>query len=104
MNEVTSDDKLWAALSWFIPLVAIIVLFMEDKKQRPFIKYHAVNSLAFTVAFIIFIVIISAVTFGFGSCLAIIWFVALYWAYQAYQGVWVEVPALSNFVKNQGWV
>jgi uncharacterized membrane protein len=104
MDNITDDDKLWAALSWAIPIVAIVVLFMQDKKQRPFIKYHAINSLAFSVAFFVIITIIATVTFGIGGCLAVIWFIAFYWAYQAYQGVWVEIPVLTNFVKNQGWV
>ena len=33
--DVTSDDKLWGALSYvFAPIVGIIVLLMEDKKAR----------------------------------------------------------------------
>ena len=44
--DVTSDDKLWSLLSYiFAPLVGLILLLMEDKKSRPFIKYHAVCSL-----------------------------------------------------------
>jgi uncharacterized membrane protein len=104
MNDISSDDKLWAALSWAIPLIGIIVLVSEDKKSRPFQKYHAVNSLAFSVAFFVIISILSVVTFGIGSCLAVIWLVAFYWAYQAYQGQWVTVPLLTDFVKKQGWV
>ncbi len=37
MMDVTSDDKLWAALDIvFAPMVGIIVLLMEDKKVAPF--------------------------------------------------------------------
>jgi uncharacterized membrane protein len=104
MNDITSDDKLWAALSWAIPIIAIIVLVMEDKKNRPFIKYHAVNSLAFSVAFFVIISILSVVTFGIGGCLSVLWFVAFYWAYLAYQGQWVTVPVITDFIKKQGWV
>jgi len=39
--DINSDDKLWAALGYPIALIALVVLFMEDKKSRPFIKYHA---------------------------------------------------------------
>jgi len=40
--DLTDDDKLWALLSWiFSPIVPIIVLLLEDKKQRKFIKYNA---------------------------------------------------------------
>ena len=49
-SDVTSDDKLWAALGYPIPIIPIIVLLMEDKKNRPFIKFHAIQSLIFNVA------------------------------------------------------
>ena len=45
-EEITDDDKLWALLSWLFWPIAIIVLLLEDKKQRPFIKYHAIQALA----------------------------------------------------------
>jgi len=95
--EVTSDDKLWALLSYLFPIVAIIVLFMEDKKARPFIKFHAVQSLAATVV----LSILATVTFGCGSILflALIW-----WGIEAYQGKMVEIPFITNFIKGQGWV
>jgi len=60
--EVTSDDKLWSALGYPIPILPIIVLFLEDKKNRPFIKFHAVQSLAFNVVLWILYLIISTVT------------------------------------------
>ncbi len=104
MSDVTSDDKLWAALGYPIPLVAIIVLFMEDKKNRPFIKFHAVQSLAANVVFVILATIISAVTLGFGGlCVPVIWLVFFYWAYQAYQGQMFEIPVVTNFIRGQGW-
>lgn len=104
MSDVTSDDKLWAALGYPIPLIAIIVLFMEDKKNRPFIKFHAVQSLAANVAFVILATIILAVTLGFGGlCVPVIWLVFFYWAYQAYQGQMIEIPVITNFIRGQGW-
>ncbi len=103
--DATSDDKLWAALGYPIVLVAIIVLFMEDKKNRPFIKFHAVQSIATNVVFIILGTIITAVTLGFGGiCFPLLWLVFLYWAYLAYQGQMFEIPVVTNFIKNQGWV
>ena len=103
--EVTSDDKLWAALSYvFAPLVGIIVLLMEEKKARAFIKFHAVQSIAASVAFFIVSFILTAVTLGFGGfCVPVLWLVFLYWAYKAYQGEDVEIPVVTNFIKNQGW-
>ena len=93
---LTSDDKLWAALGYVFPIIAIVVLFMEDKKARPYIKFNAVQSLVVTVA----LTIISTVTFGCGTVLFLVMF---WWAYQAYQGQDVKIPMISDFIKNQGW-
>ena len=66
--DVTSDDKLWAALSYvFAPIVGIILLLMQEKKARPFIKFHAVQSIAVSVAFWILATIITTVTVGIGG-------------------------------------
>ena len=94
--DVTSDDRLWAALGYVFPIIAVIVLFMEDKKSRPFIKFNAVQSIVATVA----LSIIASVTLGCGS---ILFLVMLWWAYQAYQGQDVKVPMISDFIHNQGW-
>jgi uncharacterized membrane protein len=103
--DVTSDDKLWAALGYPIPLVALVVLFMEDKKNRPFIKYHAVQSLALWVVYVVLGTIITTITFGIGGvCFGLAWLVFLYWAYLAYQGQMFQVPVVTDFLKKQGWV
>lgn len=103
--DVTSDDKLWAALGYPIPIVAIIVLLMEEKKNRPFIKYHAFQSIALWVVYVVLGTILSIVTFGIGGiCVAVLWLVFLYWAYLAYQGQMFSVPVVTNFLKNQGWI
>jgi len=94
--DVTSDDKLWAMLSYVFPVIAIVVLFMEDKKNRPYIKFNAVQSLVATVV----LSILATVTFGCGSILFLVLF---WWGYQAYQGQDVKIPMISDFIRNQGW-
>lgn len=97
LNDVTDDDKLWAALAYvFTPIIPIVLLLLEDKKDRPFIKAHNVQALVSGVVFSILV----AVTVGCGS---IAWFLFLYWGYKAYQGEYIEIPVITNFVKNQGW-
>jgi len=96
MSDISQDDKLWAALGYIIPLIALIVLFMEDKKSRPYIKFNAVQALVVTVV----LSILSTVTCGFGTVLFLI---MLFWAYQAYQGQDVRIPMISDFIRNQGW-
>lgn len=94
--DITQDDKLWAALGYVIPIIAIVVLFMEDKKNRPYIKFNAVQSIVVTVV----LSILATVTFGCGSILFLVLF---WWAYQAYQGQDVRIPMISDFIRNQGW-
>jgi uncharacterized membrane protein len=102
-EEVTDDDKLWALLSWLFWPIAIIVLLLEDKKQRPFIKYHAVQSLVLGILAGILTGVLSFVIVGCFVGLA--WLVyVIYLAVKAYQGEWVTVPLLTDFCKNQGWI
>jgi uncharacterized membrane protein len=102
--DATSDDKLWSLLSYiFSPLIPIIVLLMEDKKSRPFIKYHAVQALVLGV-----VELVIAIFLGWTVILAcvplLIFIYLIYLGIQAYQGKMVVVPVVTNFVKNQGWV
>lgn len=104
--DVTSDDKLWAALAYILtPIIPIIILFLEDKKDRPFIRAHNMQALVWGLVYMIVSGIIGGITFGCGTAIVgLIGFaISVYWAYQAYQGKMVEIPVISNLVRNQGW-
>ena len=94
-TEVTSDDKLWALLTYILaPIVPIIILLMPDKKDRPFLKAHNIQALILGI--------ITVITSSF--CIGIlVWIYAIYCGYQAYQGKLVEIPVITNLCKNQGW-
>jgi uncharacterized membrane protein len=93
---VTDDDKLWAMLSYlFSPLVPVIVLLMEDKKNRPYIKFNAIQSLALWA-----VALVLSPICGVGLFVLLY---MLYLAYLAYQGQGVQVPMITDFIKNQGW-
>jgi uncharacterized protein len=102
--NITSDDKLWALLAYlFTPLIPIILLLLEDKKDRPFLKAHYPQALAFGIAAWILSAVLSWVFFlGCG-----IWVVALVfqiiWGIKAYNGEYVTIPVITDFVKKQGW-
>ena len=102
-GEITSDDKLWAALGYIFGLIALIMLLMEDKKARPFIKFHAVQSLALNVILAVIAIVLSITVVG-ALCLPVFWLVFLYWGYKAYQGEYFDVPVVTDFIKGQGWV
>jgi len=97
--EITSDDKLWALLSWIIWPVAIVALLMDTKKVRPFIKYNAVNSLCLSV------IAWGSSIIAIGACLGPLAFIySIVLGIQSYQGKWVNVPVLTDFAKKQHWV
>jgi len=101
--EITDDDKLWALLGWILWPIALVALLMEDKKQRPFIKYNAVQSLALTVVGWVLSLVLSFVIVGCFVGLA--WLIyAIVLGIQSYQGKWVTIPFLTDFCKNQGWI
>ncbi len=98
--DVTSDDKLWGLLSYLLtPIVPAIILLMEDKKNRPFMRYHAIQALAlFVIEFVLSAILI-------GVCVVPIYIIALiYYAIKAYQGELVVIPWLTDFMKKQGWL
>ncbi len=104
-GEVTSDDKLWALLAYALsPIVPIILLLWEEKKDRPFIRAHNAQALAWGLVNAVIGTILSTVLF---FCLGLpsiaIWLVGVYWGYQAYQGQMVTIPFITDFVKQQGW-
>ena len=99
----SDDDRLWSMLAYiFTPLVPIIILVMEDKKDRPFIKAHNMQALVLGI-----VNVVIAVFFGWlivPLCLnAALFIYVLYLGFQAYQGQKVTIPVITNFVKSQGW-
>ena len=98
-GDITKDDKMWAMLSWIIWPIAVIVLFLEDKKGRPFIKNNAVQSLVLNGA------AWATTIIGIGVCigpLALIY--AIFLGIKAYGGNEVTVPVITNFCQTQGWI
>jgi uncharacterized membrane protein len=102
VNTISSDDRLWAALTYiFSPLIPIILLVLDDYKNRSYIRYHSIQALVVGIVLSVLVPIIAILTAG---CGVILWLIMFYWAYKAYQGEWVEIPIVTNFVKNQDWV
>ena len=87
-----------------VPIVGIIVLLSDSMKNNPFLRLHAVQSLALGVVLFIVTLVISFT--GIGACLApFLWLgVTLYYAYQAYQGKNFSIPFVTDFCRNQKWI
>ncbi len=117
-EEITDNDKLMALLAYIIGIIVpLIILLSESNKNRPFQRYHAVQSLIlsaaiFIIAFIIICplsLIIGFLSMGIGSaCTVPIGFLpyiaAIYYGIEAYQGKWSVIPVITDFAKNQGWL
>jgi uncharacterized membrane protein len=120
--ESTGDDRLMSLLAWLtmvvlqLPIVSVIQLLSANTRDRLFQRHHAVTSLLFYAASIVYeivagilYVILGTVTLGCGfACLWIIFLVphalALYYGLQAYNGKLLELPVLTNFARQQGWL
>jgi uncharacterized membrane protein len=95
-NDITSDDKLWALLGYIFGIIAVLALLLEDKKNRPFLKYHAINAILLWA-----VIFVTSWLCGLGI---IVWIYAIYLGIKAYGGDWVEVPVVTDFAKKQGWL
>ncbi len=121
------DDRLIALLSYatqiIIPVIMpVIVLLSESSKKRPFQRYHAVQSLAFTVLFWGLLVlagigtaviqVVPLIGFLVGLMMACLvplaWFaqaiMLLYYGFQAYKGRRFAIPGLTSFLRDQNWI
>jgi len=119
--DADDNDKLWSLAAYIsqmiVPvIVPVIMLLIEPNKNRPFQKYHAAQSLGFLVATFVYEIlagivfsVLTAITLG---CLALVLWVlfllpiipAIYYAYLAYQGKRFEIPYLTKFMGEQGWL
>lgn len=105
----SSDDRLWAALAYlFSPFSPIIILLLDDRKDRPFIREHNVQALAYGIFLYMLWSMIGVLTLGIiGLCLIPVGLAAsiylLFLAYKAFQGESIVIPVITDFVKNQGW-
>ena len=100
-EDITDDDKLWAFLAYvFTPLIPIILMLLDDKKERPFIKAHNAQALAWGL-----VTMIVGTVLSFLLCVPwlLLWGIGIYWGWQAYQGEYVTIPVITDFVKGQGW-
>lgn len=112
----SSNDRLLAALGYPIWIVALIAVFMEGPKDRPFTRYHAIQALGFNVAAIVFYVVVGVfsicvtqVAWILGCITWMLFFVpflaALYFAYLAYsKAEYFEIPVITDLMQQQGWL
>jgi uncharacterized membrane protein len=102
-SEITSDDKLWVLLTYVLtPLIPVIILLMDDKKKRAFIRAHNAQALVLGIANWVIGGLLS-MTVVLACVPLIVWIYCVYLGIQGYGGKYVEIPVITNFVKGQGW-
>lgn len=102
LSNPSDDDKLWSLLAYvFTPIIPIVILLMEDKKDRPFIKAHNGQALVWGIVNFVVGGVLSVFLCGLPSIA--LWLVGVYWGWQAYQGQQVNIPVVTDLVKGQGW-
>jgi len=101
--ESTSDDRLWALLAYILtPIIPIVILLLEDKKDRPFLKAHYMQALVLGVVALVVNILLSFIIIGICTSIATLVLV-IYYGIKAYKGEVFDIPVITNFVKNQGW-
>ena len=112
-----SNDRILAAFGYVIWIVALVVLLLDETKNKPLLKDHAVQGLGLAVVstvytFFAFCVFISGAIITFGILAFFLWVlflvplgVGIYFGYLAYsQDGLVEIPWLTVFMAEQGWL
>jgi uncharacterized membrane protein len=91
----SDTNKMLAALCYILGWLAIIIAMIEPGKTDPFVKFHAWQAFYLGIAAIV----VSFITFGVGWI--IIFILQIYYAIQAYNGNYFEVPVIYGLAKNQ---
>lgn len=53
------------------------------------------------IAVTVVLTVLATITLGCGG---ILFLVMIYWGIKAYQGEYVTIPVITDFIKKQGWV
>ena len=119
-DGLTDNERLLAGFSYvsqiILPaLLPVILLSSEDTKTSPFLRYHSVQSLGLLVATILYymaaaIVYVAASTM-IGCLTCVLWVMFLlptvasvYFGFRAFRGRYVEIPWLTGFLRDNGWL
>ena len=96
------SDKIVAALSYFFaPIVGVIIL-VTDMKNKPFMKFHAYQSITFGIALIVLWTIASFLTVVLIGCLImpVLLVAQLWYSYQAYAKGVFRIPGVTDLTYN----
>ena len=105
--SLTSDDKTWGGLS-YIPIVGLVVLFLQEKASRPFIKKQAVQSVALAAVVFLATLLVGWIPLIGWLFSFLVWLgFAVYMLFNlinALNGKDVNMPVITDFLRKQGWI
>lgn len=97
---MSDTSKILAALGYIFWLVALIAILIDPYKQEKFVRFHAIQALAYGIALWILSAVATPV-FGLGALIGLAGFVyAIVLALKAWGGEYVEVPVIYGVVKS----
>ena len=107
-KTVSSEEKLWGALTYIIGIIMPLLVLLTDKKESRFLRFHSYQSLFLSAAMVVFYIGLAIVNVivGFIAGLLALLLLPLYFlpalallfmAWQAYQGKPYRLPVIGNF-------
>src|SRR3990172_5461502 len=94
-------NRLLAALSYPIWIIALVIIFTDMKKDT-FMRHHGWTALVWGIAWLVIYVALEFLPFpyGLGRLAGLVWVVLLiYYPIQAYNGKEVSIPIVSDMAK-----
>ncbi|MGN6561917.1 MAG: DUF4870 domain-containing protein [Thermomicrobiales bacterium] len=98
LQPTEDNDKIMAALCYFFFIIMGIIVLVTDMKNKPFLKYHAYQSIVFGVALAIGWIIASVLSVAIiGLCLMpVLFIVQIYYTYVAYSKGIFTIPLITD--------
>ncbi len=93
------NDKIMAALSYIIAPIMAVIILVTDMKNKPFLKYHAYQSLVVGIGLFIVYTILGVTVVGL-CLLPLPVILQCYWAYLAYSKGIFTIPLITDITKS----
>ena len=98
---MADDSKLWGAIAYLLGILGGVLAYLV-KKDDPYVKFHAVQSILFNISLIVIFVVLGVMSFIFwpiGLISPLVWLVwLLAWLFlmwKAYSGEKYKLPVLG---------
>jgi uncharacterized membrane protein len=103
--QMDIDPKIMYIITYLIPIIAGIVIFLIYGEKDKNLKFHSIQSIIYgIVMYIIFYIIGAIVMFNFflmfipNILVLLLWLYGLYIGYMAYSGKETPIPVLTDFI------